>query len=210
MPCKFSAFLTRADHRVNSPLHCKRHPRRSTALLVLVLSLFFLLQLGVSRSLEPRTNVAADEDSPAIVKLVAGLFDEQHTAACAQLEKFGKPAVPALIGALSDPQTASVKSECHGFHPGGYSPFKRIMSLLKPFAPADAVRPLDSGREHQDSDFRKTAARAPGNIGTVNCVSPVLCALQDPDDDVRAYAMSGIDRGMNGSYSKSTLTKHVP
>ncbi|MGV2334580.1 MAG UNVERIFIED_CONTAM: HEAT repeat domain-containing protein [Planctomycetaceae bacterium] len=167
------------------------------ALFFSVFSPILLTQIAVSHSSEPRTRGAADEDSPAIVKLVAGLFDEQNTAACAQLEKIGKPAVPALIRALSDPRTTSVNFEFRGFHPGGYSPFERITSLLEPFAPSDAVRPLENCLQHQDSDFRKTAAQALGNIGTADCISPVLRALQDPDDYVRAYAMSGIDRGMN-------------
>ena len=135
--------MPRTNQLVNSPNHLERLPIKFLALFISVFSIFLLTQIAVSRSSEPRTRVAADEDSPAIVKLVAGLFDEQNTAAYAQLEKIGKPAVPALIRAVSDPRTTSVKFEFRGFHPGGYSPFERITSLLEPFAPSDAVRPLN-------------------------------------------------------------------
>lgn len=172
---------------------------KSLAVGVSVFALFFLQQIAVSRSSEPRTSGGVDEDPAAIAKLVAGLFDEQNTAAYAKLEKIGKPAVPALVTALNDPRTASVKFESRGFHPGGYSPFERITSLLEPFPPADAVRPLENYLQHQDSDFRKTAARALGNIGTVDCIPPMLRALEDPDDSVRTYAMFGIDQGMTAN-----------
>lgn len=95
---------------------------KSLAVGVSVFALFFLEQIAVSRSSEPRTSGGVDEDPAAIAKRVAGLFDEQNTAAYAKLEEIGKPAVPALITALNDPRTASVKFEPRGFHPGGYSP----------------------------------------------------------------------------------------
>lgn len=78
-------------------------------------------------------------------------------------------------------------------------PFERITWLLEPFPPPDAVRPLENDLQHQDSDFRKIAARALGNIGTVDCIPRMLRALKDPDDSVRTHAMFGIEQGMTES-----------
>ena len=46
--------------------------------------------------------------------------------------------------------------------------------------------------------FSQTCRVGMGNIGTSECIAPMLRALGDDDDYVRSYAMMGIQRGIDG------------
>lgn len=131
-----------------------------------------------------------------IQRLVERLFARDGSSEFERLEAIGEQAVPALIGALEDPRTAAVKFDIQGFVRGGESAFERINELLEPFGPAEAVRPLEKYMQHQDDYFRKYAAVALGNIGTAECIAPMLVALDDAEESVRSFAMMGIQRGI--------------
>ncbi|MFM8476071.1 MAG: DUF4375 domain-containing protein [Planctomycetaceae bacterium] len=165
--------------------------------------LFLLTRCYAARIWTAGPATADDPDSPETARLIEVLFHEHKVEEYERfeedyqrLEEMGELAVPALIKALADPRTASVHFERRGYRPHGYSPFDRITGLLEPFAPAEAVRPLESFLRHEDSDFRKQAALALGNIGTSVCIPPVLTALDDTDEYVRSYALNGIDRAI--------------
>ena len=114
-----------------------------------------------------------------------------------RLKLVGEKAVPMLIEALENPRTASLtfSDGGHAFDPK--SPFERIVDLLQPIGPASAAKPLATYVQHKDDHFRKYAAIALGNIGTSECIAPMLLALDDADDYVRSYAMMGIQRGID-------------
>lgn len=165
--------------------------------------LFVLTRCYAARIWAASTATADDPDSPETARLIEVLFHEQSREEYdsfeedyERLEEIGELAVPALIKALDDPRTATVRFEERGYFPGGNSPFERITKLLDPFAPVEAVRPLEKFLQHEDSHFRKEAALALGNIGAPACVPPMLRALADTDQYVRTYAMMGINRAI--------------
>ncbi len=116
-----------------------------------------------------------------------------------QLELVGEKAVPFLIEALEDPRTAEIKFQEWSVSSRDLSTFGRICELLEPFGPVDAVKPLIPYVDHEDKDFRKQAAVALGNIGSTECIEPLLEGLDDDDDHIRTFAMYGIQRGISGS-----------
>jgi len=116
-----------------------------------------------------------------------------------RLKLVGVKAVPMLIEALENPKTASTQFGDGGHALDAKSPFERIVDLLEPIGPADAVQPLAKYIDHEDDHFRKHAAIALGAIGTSECIAPMLKALDDDDDYVRSYAMMGIERGIDAN-----------
>jgi HEAT repeat protein len=113
-----------------------------------------------------------------------------------RLKLVGTKAVPFLIKALEKPKTAKIQFRKRGHALDAQSPFERLCDLLEPIGPPTAARPLAQYMHHRDEHFRKHAALALGNIGTSECIEPMLKALSDEDDYVRSYAMLGIRRGI--------------
>ncbi|HIK95507.1 MAG TPA: HEAT repeat domain-containing protein [Planctomycetes bacterium] len=113
-----------------------------------------------------------------------------------RLKLVGAKAVPMLIEALENPKTAATKFGDGGHALDPKSPFERIVDLLTPIgAPSTAETPTRYV-DHEDDHFRKFAAIALGNIGSSDCVAPMLKALDDDDEYVRSFAMMGIERGI--------------
>jgi len=104
-----------------------------------------------------------------------------------------------LIGALNDARTYTTRfpEGGHSLDPG--SPFERICDLLEPICPPEAAKPLTKYAAHEDDHFRKHAAITLGNIGTAECINPMIVLLDDDDDYVRSYAMMGIERGIDAN-----------
>jgi HEAT repeat protein len=89
------------------------------------------------------------------------------------------------------------------------SPFERICELLEPFAPAEAARPLVKYARHEDRHFRRHAAITLGNVGAVACVTPMLALLDDEDDVVRSFAITGIRRGIDSQHCEKDFLDSV-
>jgi HEAT repeat protein len=137
-------------------------------------------------------DVISDEEIQRMVDRLFVQKDEDFNLD--RLRLVGAKAVPFLIKALDNQERASARfADGHAFGTG--SPFERIVDLLEPIGPADAARPLAKFMDHEDDHFREQSAFALGNIGTAECIVPMLKALDD-DDYVRSYAMAGIQRGM--------------
>lgn len=113
-----------------------------------------------------------------------------------RLKLVGAKAVPFLIQALENPNTATAQFGEGGHALDAQSPFERICDLLEAIGPASTACPLAKYMDHEDDHFRKHTALALGNIGTSECIEPMLKGLSDDDDYVRSYAMMGIQRGI--------------
>ncbi|ADG68569.1 PBS lyase HEAT domain protein repeat-containing protein [Planctopirus limnophila DSM 3776] len=138
-----------------------------------------------------------DISDEEIQKMVDQLFDEKDKHFnFDRLQLVGMKAVPMLINALNNPKTASMKFGDGGYVPGPASPFERIADLLESSGSPQAAQPLAKYMQHNDSYFRKYAAHALGNIGTSECIEPMLIALGDDDDYVRSFAMMGVEGGI--------------
>ncbi|MDX1930765.1 MAG: DUF4375 domain-containing protein [Pirellulaceae bacterium] len=141
--------------------------------------------------------VPDDISQEDIQKMIDRLFQQDDDDFNAdRLKLVGIKAVPLLIAALENPQTAAAKFGAGGHACDAKSPFERIVRLLEPLAPAEAAKPLAPYVQHTDEHFRKYAANALGNIGTSEVIEPLLLALDDTDDYVRSFAMMGIQRGI--------------
>lgn len=143
----------------------------------------------------PATSPVADSEIPALVE---GLFDPDDEESFERLRYGARRAIPALIQALDDPRTVSMKfddDEERSWNDPP-SPFARICELLEPSLPVAAAKPLAKFVEHKDPDFRSKAAFLLGFIGTQDCGDPVRKALVDEDEHVRAMAMIGMKRGL--------------
>ncbi len=128
-----------------------------------------------------------------------------------RLKLVGARAVPFLITALADSRIETTKFGRGDTAILAGSPLERICDLLEPFGPAEAAGPLAGFISHKNNEFRKQAAISLGNIGTVECVAPVLTGLDDHDDYVRSYALTGIQQGIEaGRCQKEFLDAVFP
>lgn len=142
--------------------------------------------------------VPDDISEAEIRQMVDRLFVQQdNDFNMERLKLVGDKADALLIEALEDPKTAETKFGAGGHALDAKSPFERIVDLLDAEGPVAAALPLARYIDHEDSHFRKYAAIALGNIGTADCVAPMLTALDDDDDYVRSFAMMGIERGVS-------------
>lgn len=113
-----------------------------------------------------------------------------------RLELVGVKAVPFLIKALNDPKTWTATFERgHVFDPK--SPFERICRLLAAMGPISAAKTLTKYFDHNDRNFRRSAALTMGTIGSSECIEPLRTALADESDTVRTPAIQGILRGFS-------------
>ena len=114
-----------------------------------------------------------------------------------KLKLVGNKATPLLITALNTDRAFSSTFSEGGHALDANSPFERICDLLEETCPPLAGKPLARYASHPDDHFRKHAAIALGNIGSDDCIEPIVKLLGDEDDYVRSYAMMGIERGID-------------
>lgn len=115
-----------------------------------------------------------------------------------KLKLLGDKATPLLVAALNSDRAFNTTFSEGGHAFDAKSPFERICDLLEETCPPQAASPLARYVSHPDDHFRKHAAIALGNIGTDECINPIVQLLGDEDDYVRSYAMMGIERGIDG------------
>lgn len=115
-----------------------------------------------------------------------------------KLKLVGDKATPLLVATLNSDRAFNTTFSEGGHAFGAKSPFERICDLLEETCPPSAASPLARYISHPDDHFRKHAAIALGNIGTDECINPIVQLLGDEDDYVRSYAMMGIKRGIDG------------
>ncbi|MFN3149262.1 HEAT repeat domain-containing protein [Bremerella sp.] len=138
--------------------------------------------------------VPDDLTDDEVRQMVGRLFvEDDNNHNFARLKLLGERAMPMLVEGLHHPRIASLRFKEE--RPiGGDSPLDRIISLIEPFGPAEAVAPLVSLAEHQDPYFRAEAAKGLASIGTAPCVTPLEVLLFDSDLNTRASASLGIRR----------------
>jgi HEAT repeat protein len=143
--------------------------------------------------------VPADMPGKDIQALVERLLEvETDRFTTRRLQLLGDRAVPALLAALNDPRFLRDKKTDSWVE---RLPLEKVLDLLEPFAPPEAVPSLALLMKNKDAKFRKIAALALGNIGSNACIEPVTAALADEDDYVRSYALMGIQRGLKAGHS---------
>jgi HEAT repeat protein len=112
----------------------------------------------------------------------------------------GSPAVKPLIAALKDKDVRKAAAEALGrlgWEPaqdemaGWYWMAKRYWGQCVVLG-ALAVEPLIAALKHKDSDARKVAAEALGEIKDPRAVEPLIAALKDEKWDVRAAAAEAL------------------
>ncbi len=152
--------------------------------------------------------VPGDISDAEIQRMVDRLFiEEDDDFNYPRLELVGLKAVPFLIRALNDPKTLSARFEKGDRYSRAKSPFERICKLLDPHGPPEAAAALAKYVEHDDAHFRVDAALAMGNLGTTECIAPMLKALNDDDQQVRNFAVMGILRGISAMRASDEFLK---
>lgn len=126
-----------------------------------------------------------------------------------KLKLVGDKATPLLVAALNSDRVFNSTFSEDGHVFDAKSPFERICDLLEETCPPAAAKPLARYISHPDDHFRKHAALALGNLGTDDCIDPIVELLGDEDDYVRSYAMMGIERGIDGDRCTDNFLKSV-
>ena len=126
-----------------------------------------------------------------------------------KLKLVGEKAIPLLVAALNSDRAFDTKFSEGGHVSNAKSPFERICDLLEETCPPKAANPLARYVTHPDDHFRKHAAIVLGNIGTDECINPIIQLLGDKDDYVRSYAMMGIRRGIDGDHCTNNFLNSV-
>lgn len=143
--------------------------------------------------------VSDDISDAEIQRMVGRLFvKEDGDLNFDRLKLVGPKAIPFLIQAIDDPRNEKSKFDKGEMADLDSSALERICDLLEPFGPPEAAAHLLRFVDHADSYFRGLAAIALGNIGTVECIEPILKLLADPEGSVWSSAMIGIQMGCNG------------
>ena len=120
------------------------------------------------------------------------------------LRKAGRRTIPFLVKALDDPRTESLRFPKGPHDIFEESPLRRICGLLTFTPAAEAAKPLAKYVEHPNPAFRGEAASTLGRIAAPDCIEPVKKALADRDQEVRQFALIGIDAGIreNGRHQE--------
>ena len=126
-----------------------------------------------------------------------------------KLRLVGNKATPFLIAALNTDRTFNSTFSEGGHAFDAKSPFERICDLFEKTCPPSAAKPLARYVSHAEHHFRKHAAIALGNIGSDECIEPIVKLLGDEDDYVRSYAMMGIERGIDGNRCTNNFLNSV-
>ncbi|ADG65992.1 hypothetical protein Plim_0140 [Planctopirus limnophila DSM 3776] len=126
-----------------------------------------------------------------------------------RLKLVGIKALPFLIEALEDPQTAVKMFSKDGHAFAEKSPFERICNILEPLAPPSAVGALSRYIVHDNEHFRVYAALAMANIGTAECIPHTLKSLTDQNPQVCTFGMYGIHRGITAQRSEKAFLDAV-
>ena len=150
-----------------------------------------------------QSQLTAPADEPSIQALVEQLLrPEPDRDVEPKLRLLGCRAVPALIRALSDPRFDATKV---GSDWTSASPLQRVLDALSDLGDPRAIEAVIPFIRHKDSDVRQMAALTLGSIGTDACVTPVAAALRDEDEQVRCFALIGIERGVAAGRSTQSF-----
>ena len=158
---------------------------------------------------EKMTEIPPDLPDREIESMVNRLFgpeiDELNVE---RLKHVGARAVPFLVAALDRPD-ARVKQAAgkDGLPPK--TTIKALCDVLEPLGPPEAIEPLTRILDLPDDKARKAAAMVLGSTGKREAIAPVVRALGDPDDYVRSYAMTGIQRAMQGGRASRDFLEGV-
>jgi HEAT repeat protein len=117
--------------------------------------------------------------------------DDEYSLGLA-LEALGSKIHPIVLSFLRDPalRTKLVKPTGESFVPE--APFNRACKLLGDDPPPEAVPAFIPFIDDPSEYIRGDAALALGKTGASEIITPIRKALGDKDDDVRNYALTGL------------------
>ena len=155
--------------------------------------------------------VADDISDEEIQKMVDKLGSDDDEFNLDRLKLVGEKAFPMLIKVLENRSLASQRISDGDEEVDEFSEsiFERVVDLLHPYGLSEATEALSAYVDHEEDHFRKYAAYALGNIGSDECVDPILKALADQDDYVRSYAIMGMQFGIKDKRCTPNFLKAV-
>ncbi len=137
------------------------------------------------------TKELTDEEIGALVeRLFVAELEDSHLEL---LQRTGQRAVPFLVKALDDPRIAK-RFDTESI--GRDAPLSRVCRLVEPFDSAVVRKTLSQYLDHEDEIIRQYATETLANIGTAECIGPIVKALNDDNDSIRSSAMEGIRFGL--------------
>jgi HEAT repeat protein len=171
----------------------------------LIISILFLITIVFLKSSFPQPNIAIENVSANIPSEVKAYIKELYSSdpakrikAAMEIGKIGekaKDAVPFLIGMLDD--SAFVFQQSDSPMRVSTSPAREAMSALISIGSA-AVEPLIAALKNENTDRRKYAAEALGNIEDSRAIEPLINALEDRKTMVRESAHKALFQLIEG------------
>ncbi|MFA6056254.1 MAG: HEAT repeat domain-containing protein [Thermodesulfovibrionales bacterium] len=134
---------------------------------------------------------------PEVRQLIEKLYSEDPGERGKALIKLGEigqkavPAIPFIIGMLSDTKSFSVQSQTSLVETAVLS--KEAIKVLTIIG-QPAVGPLIKALRDRNSIVRKNAAEALGEIKDKSATDPLITALEDDDGTVRQYAAEALGK----------------
>ncbi len=156
------------------------------------------------RQAEVDVHVPADVGESEIRAQIDKLLDSKESRrAGAWLKQAGHRAAPLVAEALRDSRfLTSRRPDDHWFAKSGLD---HLIQTAEGIASPLTVDPLADLLRNEDKELRKEAALALGSIGHDACVGPVLRALEDADENVRSYAIIGIQRAIKADRASAAF-----
>lgn len=148
------------------------------------------------RSWEIAEQLASSEtlSNEEIESCVIELLDrKKKDTAKLRLKHQGARIVPVVLNALRDDR---YKEKRYGEGTLAGRPFFLLLELIAPFAPREIIATLGPLVGHAESEMRNEVALALAALGSEECIPFVNDVLNDTDEDVRSYAIIGINRAI--------------
>ena len=166
--------------------------------LTILLAFISLVIVGHSYS-QPRilSEKLPENIQPNVGQLIEKLHSEdpgERGKALIKLGEIGRkavPAIPSIIGMLSDTRSFSVQTQTSLVETSMLSreAIKVLIIIGQP-----AVEPLIKALRDKNKIVRKNAAEALGEIGDKRASEPLVTALEDDDGTVRQYAAEALGK----------------
>ncbi|MFA8020939.1 DMP19 family protein [Bremerella cremea] len=150
-----------------------------------------------------------DLEDAEIEAMVEQLFQEEDDNwNVMRLSVVGERAVPFLVKALDDPRIRSQSFEevTTGY---GHSPLDRIVYLLAPLGPQEAIAPLTKLVDLPDPMLRQEVAYGLGAIGKSDCVEPLQKLLADQDVAVVVHGLNGIQDSITEQVASKKFLREI-